>query len=96
MLRGLFEIARAHFALKAFAQARQFAEAALDARRGPFPEAHIVLANALMNLREYPEAARHLAVFLKLAPDSPSAPPARAVLEEMKRAGVPMEPPEAQ
>lgn len=86
--RGHFELAQAHFALKDFSRALPHARKALETRGGPYPEAHVLLANVLINLRQYPEAAQHLSTFLKLAPDSPSAPPAREVLRKMKEAGV--------
>lgn len=51
-------------------------------------EVHVLLGNILVNLKRYPEAARECSTFLKLAPDSPSAEPARAVLQKMKAAGI--------
>lgn len=85
-----FELAQAYFAARRFTDALPPARAALQARGEPFPEVHVLLGNVLMNLRQYPEAAQELSAFLKQAPDSPSAPPAREVLRKMKAAGVPV------
>lgn len=86
--RGHFELAQAHFALKDFPRALSHARKALETRGGPYPEAHVLLANVLINLRQYPEAAQHLSTFLKLAPDSSSAPAAPEVLRKMKASGI--------
>jgi len=88
--RAHFELAQADFALKRYSDALPHARQALSLRGAAFPEGEVLLANVLMNLKQYPEAAQHLAEFLKLAPNSPSAPPAREVLNKMKQAGVPV------
>ncbi len=88
--RAQFELAQADFALKHYPEAMPHARQALSLRGDSFAEGHVLLANVLMNLKQYPEAAQHLAAFLKLAPDSPSATPARDVLKKMKQAGVPV------
>lgn len=86
--RAHFELAQAQLALKAYPDALPHAEKALD-RRGPgFAEGHVLLANVLLKLRRFPEAARHFAAFLKLAPNSPSAAPARDVLKQIEATGV--------
>jgi tetratricopeptide (TPR) repeat protein len=89
--RGQFELAKAHFALKAFAEAAAAAQKALDFRNAAFPEAHVLMGNILVNLRRYPAAALEYQTFLKMAPDSPSAGPARDVLNKMKAAGIPVD-----
>jgi len=86
--RGQFELAKSHFDLKAFALALAAAEKAIALRNAPLPEAHVLMGNILVNLRRYGEAAREYQTFLKLAPDSPSAAPAREVLGKMKAAGI--------
>jgi tetratricopeptide (TPR) repeat protein len=86
--RAHFELARAYFALKSFARALPYARKAMEDRNVAFPEGHVLLGNILMNLRQYPEAARQFSTFLKLAPGSPSAEPARKVLEQMQAAGL--------
>lgn len=86
--RAQFELARAYFILKSFARALPFARGALQDRNGPFPEAHVLLGNILLNLKQYPEAAHQFSTFLQLAPRSSSAEPARQVLREMKAAGI--------
>jgi len=86
--RAQFELARAYLSLKSFARALPFARGALADHGGPFPEAHVLLGNILLNLKDYAGAARQFAAFLKLAPRSPSAEQARQVLQQMKAAGI--------
>ncbi len=86
--RGNFELAQARFAMHDFAPALESAKRALEFRGSDFPEVHVLLGNILVNLKRYPEAAGEYATFLKLAPNSPSAEPARAVLKKMQAAGI--------
>jgi len=74
--------------LKSFARALPFARGALADRGAPFPEAHVLLGNILLNLKDYAGAARQFAAFLKLAPRLSSAEQARQVLQQMKAAGI--------
>lgn len=87
--RGQFELAKTRFELKAFAEALKAAQRAIELRsNGDFPEAHVLLGNILVSLRRYPDAAREYRTFLEMAPDSPSAAPAREALDKLKAAGI--------
>jgi tetratricopeptide (TPR) repeat protein len=88
--RGHFEMAQARFAMNQYEDALDYGMQALEAAEGACPQAHVLVANALMNLQRYEEAALHLVAFVEAMPKSSSAPAARSVLKKMKAAGVPV------
>jgi Flp pilus assembly protein TadD len=82
------ELSRAEFSLGELNDAVQHAAHALELDADAPTEAHLILANACLKLKRYPEAERELTAFLKRDPKSPSAPKAREVLDQLHRAGV--------
>lgn len=82
------ELSRAEFALSEFSAAVEHAVQALELSQEAPVEVHLILANAYIKLKRYPDAERELTVFLNRDPESPSAPKARQVLDQLHRAGI--------
>ena len=82
------QLSRAELSLGEFNEAVQHATQALELDAEAPPEVHLILANAYLKLRRYPDAEHALSAFLKADPRSSSAPKAREVLDQLHRAGV--------
>lgn len=74
--------------LAEFAAAVEHARHAQQLSDEPPTEVFLILANSCLKLGRYPEAKIALQEFLEADPKSPSAPMARKVLDQMKRAGI--------
>jgi len=84
---GLFEKSRAQFSLRDYSAAELTALASLHRSPPPPSEIHLVLANCYLRLRRYAEAATELTLYVKLEPNSTSAPQAQQTLAKLKEAG---------
>lgn len=82
------ELSRAEFSLHEYSEAVEHAARALQLSADAPVEVHLILANSYLKLRRFLDAERALRTYVKLDPESPSAPKAREVLDRLHRAGV--------
>ncbi len=81
-----FEQARALISKHAFAQGLRALEKARQFQDHDFPVMHLVKANALLGLHQYPEAQVELQAYLDRQPHGDNAEQARHVLEQLQAA----------
>ncbi len=81
-----FERARALVSKHAFGDALPELEKARQFAPRDFPTMHLVKANALLGLKQYPEAQAELQAYLDREPQGINAAEARRVLEQLKAA----------
>jgi protein O-GlcNAc transferase len=76
-------LGRANYALNRFQEAEPHARKAI-ALEPDFPEAHILLGNVLLRLRDAPGALTEFQEYLRLAPNGSHAAPTRDLVKKLE------------
>ena len=71
-----------HYSLGQFGEAEKSVQAAIQSPSGSPPIAHYMLGSLLAHKGTYPEAAKELRLFLKIAPGTPAAVEAQKLLTQ--------------
>jgi len=78
-----FEMAKSYIAKSDYQRALQQLTDAQEHLTREYPALHLVRANALLGLKNYPDAANELKIFLKIAPRDPNASAAQETLGQI-------------
>ena len=83
--RGHYDLGRTYYSLNRFQEAEPHARKAV-AIEPTFPDAHVLLGNVLLRLRDGPGAVAEFEEYLRLAPNGSLAAPTQALVKKLKTA----------
>jgi tetratricopeptide (TPR) repeat protein len=83
--RGHYDLGRTYYSLNRFQEAELHARKAV-AIEPTFPDAHVLLGNVLLRLRDGPGAVAEFEEYLRLAPNGSLAAPTQALVKKLKTA----------